>query len=311
LFVLVALVHAVYVAILFILHHKREYAGFLYACLFALLACTPWLYVILTHWEDATGQMAWVQQQIPWTRYLQGWAVIFSSPFLDLDIASGNLISYLLRVPVLILIAYSFVFLIGRRPLQEKLFLLLLCIIPASVFIIPDMLFGGIRSVSGRYFAPVNIAILLVVARFLLNRLDQFPSRTSVGVKLLIGALVAANIASNLNSWKADNWWNKELGRVRPEFVSEINKDNTLLIVSTGYYGSTIGDMLLLSFEVDADVHFKLLGTPEHVEYSGDYDHVYWFASSQQEVQEISKRDGFQVTEVLPFTLWQIDKMDQ
>lgn len=308
LFILVALVHGSYFAALFLLHHRREYRGFLSACLLAFLACTPWLYVMIKYWDSAAGNMEWVNQQIPWHRYIQNWALIFSSPFIDLDLTSGNLIPYLLRALFLVLIGYSFVFLIMQGSKQEKLFLLLMAIIPAGAFIVPDMLLGGIRSVSGRYFVPVNIVTILVVAYFIVKRLDQSSPNTDVKWRAAIGLLMVTSIFSNLNSLQADTWWNKELGRVRPDFIREIDKEQALLIVSTGYHGNTIGDVLLLSLEVDADVHFRLLLTPESIEDIGNYDLVFWFPGSSKEVQRISEKDGLKVKHILADTLWQIEE---
>lgn len=306
LFILVVLVHGFYFAGLFLLRHKREYFGFVSACLLAFLAFTPWLYVMATYWDRAAGQMAWANQHIPWHRYIQGWALIFSSPFIDFDFASGNLIPYLLRALVLGLIAYSFLFLVLHGSKQQKIFLLPLFIVSAGIFIVPDMLLGGIRSVSGRYFVPVNIVTIMVVAHLLANRSDHARPNTFVRWQLLISLLIVASLVSNVNSLQAETWWNKELGRVRPEFVREIDQDKTLLIVRTGYHGSTIGDVLLMSLEVDSDVNFRL-SEHENFENLMNYDHVYWFPGSNEEVQEISKEERLQVREVLPGALWQIE----
>jgi len=307
LFILVTLVHGFYFAGLFLAHHKGKSAGFLSACLLTLLAYTPWLFVMMTYWDRAAGQMAWVNRQIPWYQYIQNWVVIFSSPFLDFDFFFGNLISYLLRALVLALVAYSFLFLVLHASKQEKLFLLLMFIISAGAFIVPDLILGGIRSIGGRYFVSANIATILVVAFFIANALDQPRPNTYRMLRLSIGLLMVASVCSNLNSLQSETWWNKELGRVRPEFVHEINKDQTLLIVSTGYHGSTIGDVLLLSLEVDSDVHFRLLEEPDHILYPSNYDYVYWFPGSFQEVQEISENERLQVSEAIPGTLWRID----
>jgi uncharacterized membrane protein len=307
LFILVAVVHGIYFAALFILHYKREFGGFLSACLIAFLAYTPWLFVMITYWDRAVGQMDWVNYQIPWYRYLQRWALIFSSPVLDFEFSFGNLIPYLLRALVLVLVAYSLVFLVVNGSKQQTIFLLLLSLIPSGAFIVPDMILGGIRSIGGRYFVPANIAIILMIAFLIGTRLNQARPAAYSRLKLLFGLLMVAGIASNLNSLLVENWWNKELGRVRPEFVDEIDKDRALLIVSTGYDGTTFGDILLLSLEVDSGVHFRIPQDPDDIEYNGNYDFTYWFPGSNQKVQEISKTKGLQVREVLENTLWRIE----
>ena len=309
LFVLVALVHGSYFAVLFLRQHRREYLGFLSACLLAFFAFTPWVYVMINNWDSAAGQMLWVTKQIPWHRYVQAWALIFTSPLIDLDFASGNLIPYVLRAVVLTLIVYSSVFLMLRGSQQQKLFQLLMLLIPAGALIVPDMILGGIRSVSGRYFVPASTTIILVVAHFLAKRLDQTSPDKHVRWRVAISLLMAASIFSNVNSLQADIWWNKELGRVRPDFIREINKDHALLIVSTGYRGETIGELMLLGLEVDADVHFRVLSTLESIEDFGNYDLVFWFPGSLKEVQQISEKQGLRIRNVLPDgSLWQIEE---
>ena len=300
LFILVVLAHGFYIAGMYFLQRKNEYGMFLLACLFAFLAYLPWLFMVIRYWNSVVEGMDWLNRQTAWQQYIKGWALIFSSPFIDFDFNSGNLIPYLLRALALGLIACSFVFLVWRGSLQEKMFVLSMFIIPAGAFLGPDLLMGGMRSISGRYFVPVSMTSILVVAYFLASRLEQ--TRNSLRWKFLIGLLLLGGILSNVNSMQAESWWNKELGRVRPEFVHEIDKDQALLIVSIGHQGTTIGDVLLLSLGIDSDVHFRLADDPEDLKDYSMYDHVYWFPSSFLEVQKA----GLQVTEILPGTLWRI-----
>jgi uncharacterized membrane protein len=311
LFSLVAVVHTCFFAIRFFIQRKRDYAGFLSAGLLAFLAYTPWLYMVITYWDRAVESMGWVTRQVSWSQYLRSWALIFSSPFLDLDFASGNLIPYLLRALVMVLIALSSLALLQHGPTQCKVFLLLMLIIPAGAFIVPDLLLGGVRSIGGRYFVPFNIAIVQIVAYWIAHQLDHADRTAFSKWVSLLGIVMAASISSNVNSFQADTWWNKELSRVTPQFLCEINQDQALLFVSTGQHGSTVGEVLQLGIGVDADVHFILPADSGGIEYTSDYEHVYWLANSSQEVQEISEKNGLRIREVLQNTLWKIDgRMD-
>jgi hypothetical protein len=242
---------------------------------------------------------------------MKGWALIFSSPFLDLSFPSGNLIPYLLRGLVLVLIFFGLLYLSARGSFQEKMFILSLFVIPASTLLLPDLLMGGMRSISGRYFVPVTIAAILAVAFFLSDRLENLPSSAAYRWKLLAGFIMAAGIVSNMNSMQSESWWNKELGRIRPNFVNIVDQDQTLLIVSVGHQGTTIGDALLLSLEISSDVHFRFAEYPNDFTNDGSYEQVYWFPSSPMEARKISQEEGLQVKQVLPGTLWKLQDQDK
>jgi uncharacterized membrane protein len=253
LFILVAIAHGLYFLALFFLSVRKGIRNFIWSCMIAILTYSPWLYMMITRWDQAASKMDWVNIQLPWYRYIQRWVLLFSSPIIDIDLNSdtANLIPYFLRALALAFIAYGILYLLKRGSQPEKLFLLLIYIITAGSFIVLDLLFGGIRSIAGRYFVPANIATIMVVAYFLAGKMDQAQGRTLAYWRYVLISLMVIGILSNINSLLATSWWNKELGRVRTEFVDEINKDQTLLIVS-GSHPTNLGDVLLLGFEIAA-----------------------------------------------------------
>ena len=167
---------------------------------------------------------------------------------------------------------------------------------------VPDLLFDGIRSINGRYFVPANIAMILVAANFLVNTQNN----TIYNKKLLACLLPVVSIFSNINILLSESWWNKELGRVNSEFIHVIDKDQTLLIVS-GSHPTNLRDILLLGFEVDSDVHFRLYENLDGTENLHQYQNVYWFPSSFEEVQANNEKEKIQITEMLSGVLWRID----
>jgi uncharacterized membrane protein len=306
LFVLVVIAHGVYFLGAHFKHYKL-FGSFLLSSASAVLAYTPWLYFVVTRWKMVSSKMDWVNFRIPWYRYIQRWMLIFSSPLIDLDFKSGNLIPYILRALLLSLVACAFLFLLLHASKQEWLLILSIYVITTGAIIVPDLLQGGIRSIGGRYFVPTNITTILVMGYFLANRLSLSSFKAHKKWRLLISIVIVSALSSNINSMQAETWWNKELGRVRTEFVHEINKDRSLLIIS-GYHPTNLGDILLLSFEADSDMRFRLYEEPVDIKIAGNYDYIYWFPSSVEEVWEISEKESLQVREVLNGTLWQIQQ---
>jgi uncharacterized membrane protein len=306
-FALVAIVHGLYFVSLKIPLWRHQYAGFLSASFLALLAYTPWLYNLILHWNSAQGIMDWVNMQFPWYRYIQRWALNFTSPFIDLDFASGKIIPYILRVPVIILIAGALLFLIRHTPRRIWTFTLLLCIIPSGALMLPDIILGGIRSIGGRYFVPVNVATILAVAYYLADKLDLVEPSSHTKWRLITSVLLVAAIFSGINILQAETWWNKELGRIKPEFIHALNMSDEALLIVSGYHPTNVGDVLTLGFEADPDVRIRLYEEPDDIEFSNSYGTVFWFPSTTTEAQEIIREKQLQVSEVIPNTLWRID----
>jgi hypothetical protein len=169
---------------------------------------------------------------------------------------------------------------------------------------------GGIRSINGRYYVAVNIITIMVVGYFAASNLDRAEFGRLIKWKLLVGLLAAVGLFSNFNSQLAESWWNKELGRVSANFVHEINKDETLLIVS-GSSPTNLGDVLLLSLEVDRDVRFRLNENPSETRFSGNYQNIFWFPSSYREVRVAEENERIKIREVLPGLLWRIDRAEK
>ncbi|HSG43424.1 MAG TPA: hypothetical protein VLA72_09750 [Anaerolineales bacterium] len=131
---------------------------------------------------------------------------------------------------------------------------------------------------------PANIAMILVAANFLVNTQNN----SIYNKKLLACLFPVVSIFSNINILLSESWWNKELGRVNSEFIHVIDKDQTLLIVS-GSRPSNLGDIHLLGFEVDSDVHFRLYENPDSTENIHQYQNVNWFPSSYEDIQANNK----------------------
>lgn len=307
LFIFVAVAHGIFFIGLYLTDRKKRFGHFLGASLFAVFAYSPWIYMITSRWEQAAKNLEWVNYQFPWYRYIQRWILLFGSTFIDFDFNSdlANLLPYALRVLILILLGYSLFSLVKHGSKWGKWLILLLYVFPTGIMIALDLFLGGSRSTVGRYFVSANIASILVLAWFLTNRLNHSDRDIQTNWRRIIGILMLLSILSNINSLLAETWWNKELGRIKTEFIHVIDQDQTLLIVS-GSYPTNLGDVLLLGFELKQDVDIKLYRDSNDINYTGNYHNVYWFPSSYKDVQEVSVKESFEVRETIDGTLWSI-----
>jgi uncharacterized membrane protein len=308
LFVLIGIVHFLYLLGILLRNSRKKITGFLLACFFALFAYAPWLYFLITRWHQAIEQVDVLNMRIAWYRFIQRWILLFSSPVIDFDFNSdqANLIPYILRVVVLLIIAYAFFFLLKHSSFQEKLFLVLVYSITAGIFIALDLFFGGIRSITGRYFVPANTATILVMAYFITTKLDQTRPDKIIRVRFFISSLILVSIVSNFNILYSETWWNKEISRIRTEFIHEIDQDQAILI-ATGYSPTNLGDILSLGLQVKSGVHFRLYRGVTNVEIPINYASVYLFPSSYDDVLTFSTNEYLQIREVISGSLWTVE----
>lgn len=304
LFVLVAIAHGCYLISFKELRVERRFLRYIASAFFSVLMFTPWLFQILTRWNQVVRGLDWVSSHIPWFQYLQRWAVIFASPFIDLQFGSGNIIPYLLRVPALLLIGFALFFLIRSTPQRVWVFLVLLIGITTFPFIFSDLLRGGILSIQGRYLIPVNMATIPVVAHLLSEKISVPRAALSIKWYAITAILLAAQIGSALNIFWAETWWTKKLSWNNPEIVHVLNQASNPLLVVYGMAPTDLGDVLALSSMVDEDVKFRLYQEPAIVDISGHFSDIYWFHQTYTTMTENEKR--YQITEVVPGILWRI-----
>lgn len=307
LFIFVAVGHGIFFISIYLTDRKIGFGHFLGASLFASLAFSPWIYMLISRWERAASNLEWVNYQIPWYRYIQRWILLFGSPFIDFDFNSelANLLPYILRALILILLSYSLLFFMKHGSKWGKWLILSIYSVTIGTLIGLDLFLGGIRSTAGRYFVPANIVSILVLAWFLANRLNCSDQTLQVNWRRIFNILILVSFLSNINILLAETWWNKELGRIRAEFIRVIDRDQALLIVS-GSHPTNLGDVLLLGFELNQDVEIKLYRDSNDINYTGNYKNIYWFPSSYRDVQKISAKDSFKVKDTLDGVLWTI-----
>ena len=69
----------------------------------------------------------------------------------------------MIGVPVVLLIAWSTFQMISKSHLRQWLLPVLLCVVPAAVFVLSDLVLGGQSSVVARYFLPTFIGTVLIL----------------------------------------------------------------------------------------------------------------------------------------------------
>ncbi|NET59943.1 MAG: dolichyl-phosphate-mannose-protein mannosyltransferase [Symploca sp. SIO2E6] len=137
---------------------------YLIASLVAMITFAPWLLLIITKWQSLQENTTWTKASISPLLLIGCWFLNLNSIFIDLFFSSHHPLTYIVPPILFILVAYAIYFLCRHTP--QPVWLLILTMILANTLplILPDLIFGGQRSASTRYFIPCFLGIQLAVA---------------------------------------------------------------------------------------------------------------------------------------------------
>lgn len=224
----------------------------------ALLTFVPWLLVIATSIEDINEKTQWVQsRRSSLISIIRASIANLGNTFIDLN-DSTRLENYadLLIVALVILALYT---LIRFTPVRVWIFLILPMVITGAVLVIPDLLYGGGRSLQARYLVPAFLSIEMAIAYFLSNGI-AFAKRIweRIAWKLVFSGVIAAGVMSAVVIANTPGWDYLDQGKTASatnlEIAPIINQTENPLIISD----ATHSFILALSHVVHDDVRFQL-----------------------------------------------------
>jgi uncharacterized membrane protein len=216
----------------------------------AAVGFLPWGWLLYQHFEAFQISMAWSKSiVVPRTELVGSLILSLTRPLLDPGVDSGSPASGLLILLGLLLIARAFQK--GKNPLA-----LLLLLVPIGLLFVPDLLFGGIRSLSTRYLTPSLLGVELACACWLADRV--WKRRLVLGMGILSCWYNAGQESS----------WIKGVSRSLPEAAGLINEAEQPVVVGNMEQHHP-GNLLALARLVKPETKLQFL-TPEQVN-SGQY----------------------------------------
>ncbi|MEA5533443.1 hypothetical protein VB691_05435 [Crocosphaera sp. XPORK-15E] len=141
-----------------------------------------------------------------------------------------------------------------------KSWLFVFCLVFIQIFFLlgPDLLWGGIRSLSPRYLIPFYLGINLSVAYLLgIKLITSSKIMTKIWSIITIIILSLGIISCVINSPK-ETAWTKVISYSLPQVAQIINKTDSPLLISNdqGYHP---GNIMALSYLLNQEVKFQLL----------------------------------------------------
>ena len=247
------LVQVLYVAIVTRLQWSRALYGFIVSLGAVGLLFLPWAVNLLRNFEAFSASMAWSSViVIPRTAVFRILSLNVTRNVFDFwpDVVQDQWLPIVASVACVTVIVAACVWVFRHTRRETRLYLLLLLVLPTSMLLLPDLLFGGIRSSNARYLMPVWLAVVAVLAIALdqaLARISQTMAEDRAsdaplviwsrqgGVRLLLWSavvcLVALPMATNILHAQQQAPWTKSLSISLPEVAKIINQSASPLIV--------------------------------------------------------------------------------
>ncbi|MGI8501353.1 MAG: glycosyltransferase family 39 protein [Hassallia sp.] len=306
----VAVAHAIYVLTIAKFKFTKIVQAYLLASLAGFLAFLPWILVVLFNFDQLDSATSWTKMPINFINLIQAWLIQLSHIFFDLNFGFENALSYLITPVILIFVGYAIYFL--YRTTNEKiwLFIVLLITVPALPLMLPDLLFGGIRSLSDRYLLPSYLGIQIAVAYLLATQIYSGNLARRQIWQMITVLIVTCGVISCGVSARSETWWSKVISYGNPQVATIINQASRPLLVSDSF-GINYGNVFSLSYLLEPKVRFQLLKEQNIPKISNQFTDVFFLNTANNFRQKIKKSYKYKLNIVYKDnynSLWKLAK---
>ncbi|MEH2456111.1 glycosyltransferase family 39 protein [Nostoc sp.] len=252
---LVAIAHGLYVMLIYGFRHRKILKGYFVASVLGFMVFLPWAWILIINQSRAKKDLDWIfilhrknsELRDIWIQHL---GRIFFDPNQDpWDF-------YVHRV-LLVLVVYAFYCLCRQTPISVWLLIILLTCVSTLLLMMPDLIFGGVRSIAARYMIPSFLGVQLAIA-YLLGRNLANPSLKFW--QLLLVILFSGSMLSCAINAQATVWYNKGLNKENIAVAKIINQTTHPLLISD----AQVGYILSLSHSLNPNV--QILFQPSETE---------------------------------------------
>ncbi|MBW4428566.1 MAG: glycosyltransferase family 39 protein [Nostoc desertorum CM1-VF14] len=319
LFSLVAIGQGIYVAVNQELRTRKIFIAYLSALLAGILAFLPWLFLIITQTDKVQETIRWSKLVVPLNDLVDLWQINWARIFFDItskssysDQLQNNLWFLIIRLLV-ILLFYAVYFLCRKTPKSTWSFILILILLTALVQAIPDLIFGGIRSIIIRYSIPVYLGCHLAVAYLLAQKaiLSPYINIRKHLWRLLLLGLISLQIISCLIILPKKTWWNKAYSSDNIPIVNIIKQSpNPLIICLKCGRDWGWGNVLSISYLLEPQTKFQLFPETNINKIPDTFTDVFFLNASEKLQDTLKKEQGLNIGLVFKhnLSLWKLKK---
>ncbi|NET35316.1 MAG: hypothetical protein F6K19_25355 [Cyanothece sp. SIO1E1] len=277
---LVAIAHGLYTILTGHRRWLKTIPAYLLASLGGVLLFAPWMLMLINNWFKVRQATAWTLNSTSKIGLVKSWIYNLIALFIDFGLERQYPYVFWVAIPMLLLLIYALYSLCRQTPKQTWLFVVLLIGVTSLPLILPDLMWGGQRSISARYFIPSYIGIHLVVAYLLTDKLTQVRAiQQKIGwflaTILIVGGVVSCGMIS-----QAQVWWHHAIGRDNPQIAEIINQVPNPLVITT-LANSNPGNLIGLSYLLEPSVKFQLVRDPDLPRIPSEFRDVFLFHPSE------------------------------
>jgi uncharacterized membrane protein len=243
--------------------------------LLTVLLCAPWLSMLLAKRSTVIKHMEWLQVKLPLPQLAHHWksdvAWIFA------QVQDRSVMEPISNAILALAALFIGILLVRAQRLQRNF---VLCLIACSILplLIPDLLFGGIRSMILRYMMPAVLGISLTFAFGLWQLLAARAKSARALGAVILTALVAGGIGSCFSNSQIAQHPQFTMGQNLAAVATTVNRSPDLLMICNA--SGQPGETLALARLLRSDIPLVLERDDESVELPQGHSKVYVFDAS-------------------------------
>jgi uncharacterized membrane protein len=275
---LVVIAHGIYLVVRERLHLTKSFVAYLSSAAIAVVAALPWFWIVWQNSNTVTRTLEHFTHPLPFWSLFQAWSLSLNRLWLAWHFQYNSVLIYL-TAPILCLIIYAFYFFCRHTSWQTWTFILILLGTLFLPFLIPDLIWGGRRSTSERYFLLCYVIIDLIVAYLLVAKLTQ-PFRHMVKHKFWVkyqfwraitATVLTGSIISCLLGVFSPTWWGWSEFDVKIAQIT--NAAPHPLIITDAAFSAIVP----LCHELKQDTKMILLQEPDLLQIPDNFSHVFLY----------------------------------
>lgn len=263
----------------------------------AFLLYSPWIWVLLNHHQRAMATTDWARFSVGFSYLIKLWTLSFTSLLIDFDFGPDHPLTFLLRLPFVLLIFLAFYRVYRHTSIRTWLFLFTSTLVPFLLLALPDLLLGGKRSAVSRYLISCYPGIQLAVAYLLSTKVATGKARW----RAILAFCLASAIISCSASAVATTWWDKDLSYSNPEIIQYLNgkagKGSPVLLSDLGDDYTNTGDLISLSYGLAPTVRLFLVNATPDVTSIATTSDLFVFRASKS-LKAAIEQQGWQLKAV-------------
>ncbi|MBD2682042.1 MULTISPECIES: glycosyltransferase family 39 protein [Nostoc] len=319
LFNLVAIGQGIYVFIIQSLRLNKILVHYITATLVGILTFLPWGFFIVTQLEKLEKTIGWSKKIIPLSDLTDAWQINLSRIVFDItpnysfpDKLQNDLWFLLIRF-ICIVFLYGIYFVYRQTSKKVWLLIFLLIGITSASQALPDVLFGGLRSVIPRYSIPIFIGYHLAIA-YLFAEKAFLKSNSLLQRKiwrLIIILFLVLELISCYVIFPKTTWANKGFSSDNIPIVNIINQSQYPILICPECTGDKCwGSILSMSYYLKPTVKIQMFPEINISPNFNKFSDVFFLNASEKLQNHLKKEQNLDINLVYKnkLSLWKLKR---